>query len=451
MTDPKLVFLVDDEEHIRLATSQTLEIAGYVVKSFEQAVEVPSLLTQSWPGVVVTDVRMHEMDGLSLMQNILKIDPEIPVVLITGHGDISMAVEAIRAGAYDFIENPFASETITEVVKRALEKRALVLENRNLRSRLNEVLATKETIIGDSREIVRLRQIIANIADTETDVLIHGETGTGKELIARRLHDQSSRRSGNFVALNCGAVPETLIESELFGHVAGAFTGAQKSRVGKFEHANGGTLFLDEIESMPLNLQVKILRVLQERAIERVGSNELIPLDLRILAATKVDLRDACDKGDFREDLYYRLNVVSIDLPPLRERREDIPLLYKHFSEQASEKYGRDAKSLGSAELAQLMSRHWPGNVRELQNVADRILLGYADLEFDTSEQNASGKEKSGSLVSQVNYFEKSLISQALKSSGGSIKATQEVLGLPRKTLYDKMAKHGLNRLDFVD
>lgn len=450
MTNLQSVFLIDDEEHIRLATTQTLEIAGYTVRSFEQAEQVPSLLSKDWPGVIVTDVRMQGMDGLTLMQKVLQIDPEIPVVVITGHGDISMAVDAIRAGAYDFIEKPFAAETISEVVKRALEKRRLVLENRSLRSRLNESLATRETIIGDSPQIVRLRQIIKNVADTDADILIHGETGTGKELIARRLHDQSSRHSGNFVALNCGAMPENIIESELFGHVAGAFTGAQKVRIGKFEHADAGTLFLDEIESMPLNLQVKILRVLQERAVERVGSNELIPLDLRILAATKVDLLDASSRGEFREDLYYRLNVVSIELPSLRERREDIPLLYKYFAQQASERYGREARDLGSAELTQLMSHSWPGNVRELQNMADRILLGYDALTFGKLYESASA-DQPASLVSQMNMFEKSLISQALKSNEGSVKATQELLGLPRKTLYDKMNKHGISRSDFVD
>lgn len=450
LIDPKYVYLIDDEEHIRLATSQTLEIAGYDVKSFAEAKDVAALLSDNWPGVIVTDVRMQGMDGLSLMQKILEVDPEIPVVIITGHGDISMAVEAIRAGAYDFIEKPFASETITEIVKRALEKRTLVLENRSLRSRLNDTLVKKETIIGDGPEITSLKKIVRNIADTDADILIYGETGTGKELIARRLHELSSRRNGNFVALNCGAIPETIIESELFGHVAGAFTGAQKTRIGKFEHAHGGTLFLDEIESMPLNLQVKMLRVLQERAVERIGSNELIPLDLRILAATKVDLREASNTGDFREDLYYRLNVVSVEIPPLRDRREDIPLLYKHFADLASQRYGRDVRELTTIEFAQLMSHNWPGNVRELQNVANRILLGYADLEFGAPQTSAGESEIPDTLALQVNLFEKSLIAQALKSNGGNVKATQEELGLPRKTFYDKMAKHGLSRQDFV-
>ncbi|MBL4740361.1 MAG: sigma-54-dependent Fis family transcriptional regulator [Sneathiella sp.] len=445
------VFLVDDEEHIRLATSQTLEIAGYSVLSFEDGKDVPPHLTDNWPGVVVTDVRMRDMGGLELMQKILQLDSEIPVVLITGHGDISMAVEAIRDGAYDFIEKPFASETITEVVRRALEKRQLVLENRKLRSRLKQSLSAKETIIGDSPAIARLRKIITHVAATDADVLINGETGTGKELVARGLHDQSTRRDANFVALNCGAIPETIIESELFGHVAGAFTGAQKTRIGKFEYANGGTLFLDEIESMPMALQVKMLRVLQERSIERIGSNKLIPLDIRVVAASKVDLRDACDKGYFREDLYYRLNVVSLNMPPLRERREDIPLLFKYFSKQSAERYGQEARDLDADELAKLMSHNWPGNVRELQNVSDRILLGYADLDFDGGSVLNVTNETDGTLTQQVNFFEKSLISHALKSTGGSVKGAQDILGLPRKTLYDKMNKHGLSRQNFVD
>ncbi|MEH6404560.1 MAG: sigma-54 dependent transcriptional regulator [Sneathiella sp.] len=445
------VFLVDDEEHIRLATTQTLEIAGYTVENFSDGRQVLPHLTDDWPGVVITDVRMQDMDGLELMQQILKLDAEIPVVLISGHGDISMAVEAIRNGAYDFIEKPFASETITEVVRRALEKRRLVLENRNLRSRLEQSLSTKETIIGDSPKIARLRKIVTHVAATDADVLINGETGTGKELIARGLHDQSARRAANYVALNCGAIPETIIESELFGHVAGAFTGAQKTRIGKFEYANGGTLFLDEIESMPMALQVKMLRVLQERSIERIGSNKLIPLDIRVVAATKVDLREASDKGLFREDLYYRLNVVSLNLPPLRERREDIPLLFKYFSKQSAERYGQTARDLDADELSKLMAHNWPGNVRELQNISDRILLGYADLDFDGVKLTNTDSGHSGNLSDQVNSFEKSLIAHALKSSGGSVKATQEILGLPRKTLYDKMNKHGLSRQNFIE
>jgi len=445
------VFLVDDEEHIRLATSQTLAIAGYSVSSFEDGDEVLSQLTDHWSGVVVTDVRMQGLDGLELMQKILKRDAEIPVVLISGHGDISMAVEAIRDGAYDFIEKPFASETITEVVRRALEKRQLVLENRRLRSRLKESLSTKETIIGDSPKIARLRKMVTHVAATNADVLINGETGTGKELIARGLHDQSTRRDANFVALNCGAIPESIIESELFGHVAGAFTGAQKTRIGKFEYANGGTLFLDEIESMPMALQVKMLRILQERSIEKIGSNKLIPLDIRVVAATKVDLRDASNKGEFREDLYYRLNVVSLNLPPLRERREDIPLLFKYFSKQSAERYGQEARDLNGNELSKLMAHNWPGNVRELQNVSDRILLGYADLDFDAGTALNFASDTVGTLTQQVNFFEKSLIAHALKSSSGSVKGALEILGLPRKTLYDKMNKHGLSRQNFVE
>jgi len=444
------VIFIDDETHIRIASQQALELAGLSVQSFDHAAAALPLLSREWPGVVVSDIKMPRMDGLQFMERALAVDRDLPVILITGHGDISMAVNAMRDGAYDFIEKPFAVATLVEVVRRALEKRALTLENRTLRVELEAHSAPGPRIIGKTPSIQRLRSLIAQLADLQADVLIHGETGTGKELVARSLHEHSRRQGRNYVAVNCGAVPENLIESELFGHEPGAFSGAQGRRIGKFEHANGGTLFLDEIESMPLALQVKLLRVLQERTVERLGSNEPIPLDLRVVAATKVDLKELCARGAFREDLYYRLNVVTIDIPPLRDRREDIPLLFQHFVLVASSRYQREAPPLTGEQVRALLAQPWPGNVRELRNAAERYVLLGESYGYDLERITQGFDPGAGrNLPEQVEQFERSLIEQELLAHQGNIKETMEALGLPRKTLYDKMRKYGLDRRDY--
>ncbi len=449
-TIDRSVILVDDEMHIRVAATQALELAGFEVRAFEGAAQALEVLDADWPGAIVSDIRMPGIDGMRFLQQTRAIDPGLPMILITGHGDVSLAVEAMRAGAYDFIEKPFAVEDLVDTVSRALEKRALTIENRCLREELAVQSKPGPRIIGNTAAMHRLRLTIAQIADTGADVLVHGETGTGKELVARALHENSLRREHNFVAVNCGAVPDNLIESELFGHEAGAFTDARSRRIGKFEHANQGTLFLDEIESMPMNVQVHLLRVLQERAIERLGSNELIPLDLRVVAATKVDLRDAASRGLFREDLYYRLSVVTIDIPPLRERREDISLLFQHFVLVAGARYQREPPPPAPAQLHRLMQADWPGNVRELRNAAERYVLLGESCDFDIDRLLGGEAERPAmTLPQQVECFERSLIEQHLKASNGSIKSTMLALGLPRKTLYDKMKKYGLVRDDY--
>ena len=436
------VILVDDEQQVREASRQTLELAGYQVLDFAAADPALQAIGDDWPGVVVSDVRMPGMDGLELMRACRALDADLPVILVTGHGDVSMAVGAMRDGAYDFIEKPYRADRLTDVVRRALDKRALVLENRALRSELAARPGLEARLIGRSDSAIQLRRRIAEIADTDVDVLLEGETGTGKELVARCLHDHGARRTRRFVAINCGALPESIIESELFGHEAGAFTGARARRIGKFEYADRGTLFLDEIESMPLALQVRLLRVLQERVIERLGSNESIPVDVRVVAATKADLRAAAARGEFREDLFYRLDVVEIPLPALRDRREDIPLLFAHFAMLAASRYGREEPALGAALAEELMSRPWPGNVRELQNAAERFVLA--------GRQQAPAAA-GAPLGDQVSRFGRSLIEHELARHGGSVKATYLALGIPRKTLYEKMRKYGLSRRDFVD
>ena len=439
------VLLIDDERAIRLAGAQTLELAGFEVETRESAEQGLVLLSADWPGIVISDVRLPGIDGLALLKSLRAIDPELPVVLITGHGDIAMAVQAMKDGAFHFIEKPWPAEHLIEVVRRALETRRLVLENRALRAQL----AGAGSIIGRSPAIERMRQTIAAIADADADVLVLGETGCGKELVARALHEQGGRRGRPFVALNCGALPETLVESELFGHEAGAFTGAAKRRVGRIEYADRGTLFLDEIESMPPALQVKMLRVLQERLVEPLGANRAVPVDLRVVAATKVDLRAAAAEGRFREDLYYRLNVVFLRIPPLRERTEDIPLLFQHFALEAARRTRRDPPGLTPALAARLARHPWPGNVRELRAVAERLTLGLDDGLGDHLEQPDNGPRPS--LPEQVDRFEKSVIEAELAARRGNVKATLEALGLPRKTFYDKLRRHGLSRGDFVE
>ena len=444
------VMLIDDEEHIRVAASQALGLAGYRAQTYESAEQALEQLDADWPGAVISDIRMPGIDGMQFLQRARAIDPDLPVILITGHGDVSLAVEAMRAGAYDFIEKPFAVEDLMDTVGRALEKRALTIENRRLKNELAMQSKPGPRIIGATPGMQRLRHTISQIADTDADVLVNGETGTGKELVARALHENSGRCEHNFVAVNCGAVPGSLIESELFGHEAGAFTDARALRIGKFEHANGGTLFLDEIESMPMQVQVHLLRALQERAIERLGSNELIPLDLRVVAASKVDLRAAADRGEFREDLYYRLSVVMIDIPPLRERREDVPLLFQHFVLVAGARYQREPPPPTPDQLQRLMLADWPGNVRELRNAAERyVLLGEA-CGYDIEQVvGADADRPAMTLPEQLECFERSLIEQQLKANNGSIKDTMTALGLPRKTLYDKMKKYRLDRENY--
>ncbi|QVW23606.1 sigma-54 dependent transcriptional regulator [Pseudomonas hormoni] len=445
------VVLIDDDPHLRQALSQTLDLAGLKILPLAEAKGVAGQLERDWPGVVVSDIRMPGMDGLELLTELHAQDPELPVLLITGHGDVPLAVQAMRTGAYDFLEKPFASDALLDSVRRALALRRLVLDNRSLRLALSDRNELSTRLVGQSAPMLRLREQIGALAATKADVLILGETGAGKEVVARALHDLSSRRNGPFVAINAGALAESVVESELFGHEPGAFTGAQKRRIGKFEFANGGTLFLDEIESMSLDVQVKLLRLLQERVVERLGGNQLIPLDIRIIAATKEDLRQSADQGRFRADLYYRLNVAPLRIPPLRERGEDALMLFQHFADEASARHGLPPHELQPGQRALLLRHTWPGNVRELQNAAERFALGL-ELALDNSAPDgavgSTVEAVSGGLSEQVENFEKSLIAAELARSHSSVRSLAEALGIPRKTLHDKLRKHGLNFAD---
>ena len=442
MTDTLTVLIVEDDPDVRLGCEQALQLEGLATESVDSAEAAKKRIGKDFRGVVVSDIRLPRMDGMTFLRDILALDPELPVVLITGHGDISMAVQAMKDGAHDFIQKPFPPEYLVEVVRRALEKRQLVLEIRALRHRLEGRDQIEARLIGDSTPMKRVRQLIGGLADSAADLLIQGETGTGKELVARCLHEASTQRKGNFVAINCGGLPETLFESEIFGHEAGAYTGAAKRRIGKIEHANGGTLFLDEIETMPIPMQIKLLRVLQERSLERLGSNTSIPIDCRVIAATKEDLLKLSEQGRFRSDLYYRLSVATVMLPSLRERREDIPLLFQHFLMQAAARHGRPVPPNDPTRVNTLLGYHWPGNVRELRNVADRCVLG---IESSAPPFGKEIDDKPRPLSETVEAFERALIADALKRHAGSLARSAEALGIPKTTLHDKIKKYGLS------
>jgi len=431
------VVLVEDEQAVRMATAQTLELGGFEVRACESAELAQSWLHAGFGGVVVTDVRLPGRSGLQLLAETVASDPDLPVIVVTGHGDVSMAVEAMRAGAYNFIEKPFAAERLLETVRRAQEKRRLVMENRRLKAAWASH-PDMPALIGQSPAIERVRMLIRSVGPTPADVLINGQTGTGKEVVARHLHGASGR-TGPFVAINCAALPESVFESEIFGHEAGAFTSAVKRRIGKLEYASGGTVFLDEIESMPLALQVKLLRVLQERRLERLGGNDAIRIDCRIIAASKADLLRLSAQGGFREDLYYRISVVGMELPRLADRREDIPLLLAHFVQGAALRYQRPVPEWSMAQMAEWQAREWPGNVRELRNFADRLVLGVTELASVPAEEGGD------TLPQRVDAYERALIAEALAAQDGNVAAAADRLGIPKKTLYDKLKKYQLS------
>lgn len=454
MNNCEHVLLIDDEAVVRQSTEQWLKICGFRVDSYATAEQALAMIDDSFSGVVITDVRMPGMDGLQLMKAALQKVPGLPVILLTAHGDVDMAISSMRDGAYDFIEKPFVPDRLVETVHRACEKRRLVLENQKLLHTLASQSGIDTKIIGISPVIQRLKRELLKLAEQDTNVIVYGETGTGKELVAQCLHEYSHRKTHNFVPINCGAIPEALIESELFGHEAGAFTSAAKKRIGKFEYSDKGTLFLDEIESMPQNLQIKLLRAFQEGVIERLGSNASISVDLRVIAAAKVDLRE---DDNFREDLFYRLNISQLHIPPLRERLEDVPLLFNHYLKIMAVDHDKRQRALSPNDLSTLTSYHWPGNVRELKNFAIRYSLD-SDLSVADILLSAEGMSVSEvrpfrhvSLAIQVANFEAQVIRESLSQYQGSIKDTMQQLDLPRRTLNQKMIRYGISRTDFKE
>jgi two-component system C4-dicarboxylate transport response regulator DctD len=435
------VLLVDDEEEMRHSTAQALGLFGLDVDTFSSAENVLELIGYSFSGVVVSDIRMHGMDGMTLLQRIREVDAEIPVILVTGHGDVQLAVKAMREGVYDFIEKPFTAQHLAAIARRAMDRRSLVLENRRLRAVAGKRDDIEARLPGRTQAMVDLRYRLRAIGATDADTLIIGETGVGKEVVARALHDISARADRPLIAINCAALPENLIESELFGHEAGAFPGALRPRYGKFEHGRGGTILLDEIGSMPFDLQAKFLRVLQERVITRLGSNEPVPLDVRFIATSKVDLEAEVAAGRFRADLLYRLNVATLHVPSLTQRKADIPLLFLQLVREAAARYMRNDIDVPPELISEIAERTWPGNVRELRNAADRLVLG-----LDPKPEETPAPAERQRLADKVAAYERGVIASALAAHGGSLRPVYEQLGISRKTLYEKMQRYGLDK-----
>src|SRR5919106_2562171 len=446
------ILIVDDEPGVRSSLSGVLEDEGYQVEAVDSGESALERFTRQTYDVVVLDVWLPGMDGLATLARMRERQVETQVVIISGHGNIESAVRAIKMGAFDFVEKPLSLDKTVLVVRNALRQRRLEAENQALRARVD----AQHTLVGDSYAIQQLREQLAMAAPTNGRVLIMGENGTGKELVARNIHAMSRRRSGPFVEVNCAAIPEELIESELFGHLRGAFTGAVADKPGRFEQANGGTIFLDEIADMSLKTQAKVLRVLQEQGMERVGGTQRIRVDVRVLAATNKDLPSEIRAGRFREDLYFRLNVIPIFVPALRERAEDIPLLAEHFMAELAREYGRRPKQFDAGALTALRSYPWPGNVRELRNVIERLIIMVPgdtitaqDLAFlghdgVPAAAPAATEDASLPLAEARERFERDYILQALAAQQGNISRTADVLGVERSNLYKKMRAFGI-------
>ena len=448
------VIFIDDEAAIRQAVQQWLELSGFQVRTFSRAREALTALDRDFPGVLISDVRMPDLDGLGLLEQLVALDADLPVIMVTGHGDVPMAVQALRQGAYDFIEKPFTPERLLDSVRRAMDKRRLVCENRQLREQFARKGRIESQLLGVSRAMVNLRRQVLELAGTDVNVLIRGETGSGKEQVARCLHDFSPRAGGPFVALNCAAIPETLIESELFGHVKGAFTGAVSRRRGLLELAHTGTLFLDEVGDMSPGMQTKLLRFLQDGEFRPVGSSEPVRVDVRILAASNRPLFDLVEAGRFREDLFYRLNVLPVNLPPLRERRDDIPLLVGHFLEILCAEQGRETLKVDPEVLDAFCRYSWPGNVRDLENEMRRLVTFAEDaitldLVSDRIRRSAAGEAEPGGLdglglAEKVEAIERREITEALRLCGGNKSRAARKLKITRFTLQRKLEKYGI-------
>lgn len=472
MQQAQRILIVDDESSLRTALFRVLDRQGFQVITANSIREAEFLAgsrreTEGNGGVdtgldlAIVDLRLPDGDGLDLMRKLRALHPSIQVIILTGHGSIELAVHATQSGAFHFVTKPFNMEELLSLVNRALSHKTLQQENQQLRTALHGKYRF-DNIIGTSDEIRSVLSMVERVADSDSTVLITGESGTGKELIAKAIHYNSPRAAKPFIPINCGAIPGELLESELFGHIKGAFTGAIANRAGRFELANGGTLFLDEIGELSLNLQVKLLRVLQERRFEPVGSAKTYEADVRVIAATNIDLAKAVAKGQFREDLYYRLNVIPINVPSLKQRRGDIPLLLQHFVQHFNQTKNRNLTGFSNEALEALYNYPWPGNIRELENLVERlaILKGSGQVELNDLPEQYRGQQRSQTIAvpgetfefpeggmdfnSAVDAYENQLILQALEKTGWNRNQAAALLKLNRTTLVEKIKKKGL-------
>jgi DNA-binding NtrC family response regulator len=440
------ILVVDDEAIVRESLSDWLKDAGYQVFTAENGHKALEVIEKEKPGIMITDMVMPGMDGIELMRRVKQIQPDIEVIIITAYGSIPTAIAAMKEGAYDYIEKPFCPERAELLVKKLAEHQELVEENLSLRQKLEDRYRF-ENIIAKSSKMQRVIEVIKVVAKSNATVLITGESGTGKELVARAIHSQSHRRNKPFVAVSCAALPESLLESELFGHEKGSFTGAYAQKKGKFEFANGGTLFLDEIGEMSANIQVHLLRVLEEKEFTRVGGNEPIKGDVRVISATNKDLRKAIEKQEFREDLYYRLNVVNIELPPLRERKEDIPLLAAHFLNKFASENRKEVTGFSPDAMEFLLDYDWPGNVRELENAIERAVILAKDSLIAIADFPQENLSLAYSTTPRKNLkeVEKTHVLNVLRETGGNYSEAARILGISRMTLYNKAKEYGLD------
>jgi two-component system, NtrC family, response regulator HydG len=447
MTDiPAQILVIDDDKAMRDACYQILSRQGYRVEQAASARQGLSLLEKASFDVILLDLVMPDLDGLETLKKIRGLDPDVEVIIITGYGTIQSAVESIKAGAFHFLSKPFIPDDLRAVVNRALDKRRLDLENLYLRQELKSK-DDKSVLVYESESMARIMDMVARVAPTDSTVLITGESGTGKGLVARKIHQLSQRSRRPFITVDCGTLVETLFESELFGHVKGSFTGADANKIGKFELAQNGTLFFDEISNIGLEVQAKLLRAVEERKISKVGSHRVITVDVRLIAATNKDLTKAIKDGTFREDLFYRLNVVLLQMPPLRERKSDIPLLVQHFLEKYNARLRKDIRGIAPEALDLLVRHDWPGNVRELENTMERLVvltsgvyLEPADLAFAGTVLAAS---HDGSGVS-LKDLERDHIIHTLERFEGHKSETARALGIDRKTLREKLKRYNI-------
>jgi len=453
---PDRILVVDDDESMQFMLREALTARGFEAELVSDAETALERLRGGGFDLVLLDILLPGLSGMEALPRILRIDTQVPVILMTGHGSHELAVKAIQAGAYDFFEKPFKIDELTIVIRRALEKRALSREVESLGERLDTRLKF-QNIIGQSGAMRAIANLVSKVVATDVTVLLHGESGTGKELIAQAIHHTSPRRAKPFVKLNCVAIPETLLESELFGHEKGSFTGAIGRKIGKFEQANTGTILLDEIGDMTLATQAKILRVLQEREFERVGGTETVPIDVRVIASTNKDLARAVEEGAFREDLYYRLNVFSIRLPALRERKEDIPPLVEHFVRQFARKNGKSVTGFSAEAMEHLLAFDWPGNVRELENYAERaVVMAEGEImgpdclpphlvTFEPRLPEEPTIPAGRSLDDALDSIERKLICSALRRTAGVQIRAAKLLGITERSLWHRVKKLGID------